>query len=194
MGLRDKSGNIPCFSSCQNTASCAEPNQQQMLVSLFIVCVSKAWYLIPPAPLWCKKLLKTHQWATPLYWVTRSFVSMNTRAVVYFDSIPHTPCRCPEYSLGHQIWINQPLKTVANKCSIYCLSNIWQKLQWPDVWGNYWPFLKIFARCFRQFLLSVRAHGLWSKAMEWHTESPFKAGWVWHKIFITRALTSFVAR
>ncbi len=64
-------------------------------------------------------LLKTHHWATLLYWVTCFFITMNTNTVVYFESFPHPAVR----NTHCQMCVNPPMKIVPNKCTIYsCLS------------------------------------------------------------------------
>ncbi len=63
--------------------------------------------------------------------------------IVYFDSVPHTPCCCCKYSLAHQMCINPLLKIVPSKCTIYCcLRNICLNPQCPAILGNYLVFFK----------------------------------------------------
>ncbi len=52
---------------------------------------------VPHSSIVVQTLLKTHQWATSLHWVTCSSITMNTHIDVYFESIPH---ECHKYPLG----------------------------------------------------------------------------------------------
>ena len=55
-----------------------------------------------------RKLLKTHQWAAPLHWVTFSLINMNTHSVVHFESVLCAPSCCWRYS--------ETLDKAANVC------------------------------------------------------------------------------
>lgn len=110
-----------------------------------IVCI-KAWYTVQYVVPLCHTLLSKFKlinephccagWHVPsLPW---------THTVVYLDSVPCAPSWCPNYSLRQQMRINPPLKIVPNRCTFpSCLRNVWCKLQWPSVLGNYWA--SIFA-------------------------------------------------
>ncbi len=52
--------------------------------------------------------------------LTCSFITINT---VYFDSVPHTPFCCQEYSIEHQMWINPLLKIVQTNTLLPKLKN-----------------------------------------------------------------------
>ncbi len=92
-GFNYQSGDILYFSDSQQIPW-KDPNSQMNRSNCKKHYIS-AVYLPssssePQSSIVVQILLKTHRWATLLYWVTCSFITMSTHTVVYFGSILHT--------------------------------------------------------------------------------------------------------
>lgn len=91
---------------CFNQLDLKDKSHWNLTINISYYQEFKAWYILFLSAIefhCCRKLLKTHQWAKLLNWVTCFFITMNMSPWGCF-SPSHTQSCCCKYTVVHQIY------------------------------------------------------------------------------------------